>query len=177
MDRKELRAQFERPGSAYRGKPFWSWNGELEKGELLRQMDVMEQMGFGGFFMHSRSGLITEYMGDEWFDCINALADAGAKRGLEAWLYDEDRWPSGAAGGLLTKDPKYRARHLLLTTKPYGRASAEEIQEASARTGRSENGTLLACYDVRLDENGCLAGAARIDENAPAQGRKWYAYV
>ena len=40
MDGKELRAQFERPGSAYRGKPFWSWNGELEKGELLRQMDV-----------------------------------------------------------------------------------------------------------------------------------------
>ena len=36
MDGKELRAQFERPGSAYRGKPFWSWNGELEKGELLR---------------------------------------------------------------------------------------------------------------------------------------------
>ena len=34
MDGKELRAQFERPGSAYRGKPFWSWNGELEKGEL-----------------------------------------------------------------------------------------------------------------------------------------------
>ena len=51
MDGKELRAQFERPGSAYRGKPFWSWNGELEKGELLRQMDVMEQMGFGGFFI------------------------------------------------------------------------------------------------------------------------------
>ena len=108
MDRKELRAQFERPGSAYRGKPFWSWNGELEKGELLRQMDVMEQMGFGGFFMHSRSGLITEYMGDEWFDCINALADAGAKRGLEAWLYDEDRWPSGSCGGKVTEDERLR---------------------------------------------------------------------
>ena len=114
MDRKELRAQFERPGSAYRGKPFWSWNGELEKGELLRQMDVMEQMGFGGFFMHSRSGLITEYMGDEWFDCINALADAGAKRGLEAWLYDEDRWPSGSCGGKVTEDERLRMKSLYL---------------------------------------------------------------
>ena len=114
MDGKELRAQFERPGSAYRGKPFWSWNGELEKGELLRQMDVMEQMGFGGFFMHSRSGLITEYMGDEWFDCINALADAGAKRGLEAWLYDEDRWPSGSCGGKVTEDARLRMKSLYL---------------------------------------------------------------
>ena len=114
MDGKELRAQFERPGSAYRGKPFWSWNGELEKGELLRQMDVMEQMGFGGFFMHSRSGLITEYMGDQWFDCINALADAGAKRGLEAWLYDEDRWPSGSCGGKVTEDARLRMKSLYL---------------------------------------------------------------
>ncbi len=114
MDGKELREQFERPGSAYRGKPFWSWNGELEKGELLRQMDVMEQMGFGGFFMHSRSGLITEYMGDEWFDCINALADAGAKRGLEAWLYDEDRWPSGSCGGKVTEDARLRMKSLYL---------------------------------------------------------------
>lgn len=114
MDGKELRAQFERPGSAYRGKPFWSWNGELEKGELLRQMDVMEQMGFGGFFMHSRSGLITEYMGDQWFDCINALADAGAKRGLEAWLYDEDRWPSGSCGGKVTRDARLRMKSLYL---------------------------------------------------------------
>ncbi|HNY29182.1 MAG TPA: hypothetical protein PKH31_17555, partial [Candidatus Sumerlaeota bacterium] len=25
---------FEHPGAEFRGKPFWSWNGELEKGEL-----------------------------------------------------------------------------------------------------------------------------------------------
>ncbi|MEI7905164.1 MAG: glycosyl hydrolase, partial [Candidatus Firestonebacteria bacterium] len=34
---------------------------------------------------------------------------------MEAWLYDEDRWPSGAAGGLVTKNPKYRQRAVVLT--------------------------------------------------------------
>jgi hypothetical protein len=33
---------------------------------------------------------------------------------MEAWLYDEDRWPSGAAGGLVTKHRKHRARELML---------------------------------------------------------------
>ena len=31
-------------------------NGKLERGELLRQIDIMRDMGFGGFFMHSRTG-------------------------------------------------------------------------------------------------------------------------
>ena len=58
------------PEAAYRGKPFWSWNGELAEEELLRQVGYMKEMGFGGFFMHSRTGLITEYLGEEWFRFI-----------------------------------------------------------------------------------------------------------
>ena len=76
--------------------------------ELLRQIGVCRDMGFGGFFMHSRTGLRTEYLGDEWFDLINLCADEGERLGLEAWLYDEDRWPSGSAGGMATDDPQYR---------------------------------------------------------------------
>jgi hypothetical protein len=31
MSREEvLIRQFERPGSIYRGKPFWAWNGKLK---------------------------------------------------------------------------------------------------------------------------------------------------
>lgn len=110
----ELFEQFQNPGAAWRGKPFWSWNGELEKDELIRQSHVLGQMGFGGYFMHSRSGLITEYLGDEWFELINSTADAGEEDGLEVWLYDEDRWPSGSAGGKVSADPKYRMKSLTL---------------------------------------------------------------
>ena len=68
--------------------------------------------------MHSRSGLITEYLGDEWFDLINSTADAGEKEGLEVWLYDEDRWPSGSAGGKVSADPQYRMKSLTLFETP-----------------------------------------------------------
>ncbi len=112
MNKKELLKTFENPGVEFRGKPFWSWNGELEEKELQRQVDVMKEMGLGGYFMHSRAGLITEYLGDEWFDLINKTADHGEKVGLQSWLYDEDRWPSGSAGGKVTIDPQYRMKSL-----------------------------------------------------------------
>ncbi|HLQ98388.1 MAG TPA: glycosyl hydrolase [Candidatus Dormibacteraeota bacterium] len=102
------------PKNEYRGKPFWSWNGKLNKEELIRQIHVFKEMGFGGFFMHSRTGLVTEYLGDEWFDLINACAEEAEKLGMEAWLYDEDRWPSGTAGGLVTQEPKYRLKFIRL---------------------------------------------------------------
>ena len=98
----------------YSAKPFWAWNGKLEKEELLRQIDIMQQMGFGGFFMHSRTGLQTEYLGQEWFDLINACADRAKEKNMESWLYDEDRWPSGSAGGIATKEEKYRMQYIRL---------------------------------------------------------------
>ncbi len=113
-DRKNVIELFTAPGAEYRGKPFWSWNGELKKEELIRQLHVIKEMGFGGFFMHSRAGLITEYLGEEWFDLINTVADEGEKLGLEAWLYDEDRWPSGSAGGKVTVDEQYRMKSIVL---------------------------------------------------------------
>ncbi len=115
METWEFVEKFEQPGSEYRGKPFWSWNGELKKEELLRQIHVMKEMGFGGYFMHSRTGLITEYLGQEWFELINAGADEGERLGMEAWLYDEDRWPSGSAGGMVTENPEYRMKSLVVS--------------------------------------------------------------
>ncbi len=95
------------PGAARRGKPFWAWNGELCAEEIRRQVNVMKEMGFGGFFMHSRAGLRTEYLGNEWMDMVETAVDEAEKLGMEAWLYDEDRWPSGSAGGLVTEDSRF----------------------------------------------------------------------
>ena len=112
MTVSELHALFLNPSNAYRGKPFWSWNGHLEQGELIRQIHVLRRMGMGGFFMHSRTGLATPYLGREWFDLINACSDEAERLGMEAWLYDEDRWPSGTAGGMVTQDPAFRRRYV-----------------------------------------------------------------
>ena len=112
---QKLIDQFQNPDSRFRGKPFWAWNGKLSEGELRWQIRAMKKMGLGGFFMHSRVGLSTPYLSKEWMELVKACVDEAEKQGMEAWLYDEDRWPSGAAGGLVTKDPAYRHKNLKLT--------------------------------------------------------------
>ena len=177
-DKTLSRELFENPGSEYRGTPFWAWNCTLEKDELLWQLEVLKKMGLGGAHMHVRTGMATPYLSDEHMALIKACVEKCRQENMLAWLYDEDRWPSGAAGGLVTKDPQYRARHLLVTPYAYGTAGKDaESAHMSGRSGRSENGWLLACYDVQLDENGCLSSYKVISPDAPAEGRKWYAYV
>lgn len=118
MTDERLAAEFADPSSLWRGKPFWAWNGKLEEAELLRQVGILKEMGFGGYFMHSRVGLDTEYLGEEWFDLVNAVSDEGVKQGMENYLYDEDRWPSGIAGGYVTMKPEYRLHYVGLHVLP-----------------------------------------------------------
>lgn len=79
--------------------PFWSWNEKLEEEETARQVEIMERVGMGGFFMHARAGLETEYMGKEWFLNIETAIKRAKELGMQAWAYDENGWPSGFGGG------------------------------------------------------------------------------
>lgn len=96
----------------YRPLPFWSWNDHLEKNELIRQINWMKTQGFGGYFMHARGGLTTEYLSDEWFDCIKACINEGEKLEMNSWAYDENGWPSGFVGGKLLEDTNNADKYL-----------------------------------------------------------------
>lgn len=85
----------------YRPCPFWSWNSDLEPEELRSQIRAMHAAGLGGFFMHARGGLKTEYMSARWMECIEACLDEAEKLGMSGWLYDENGWPSGFGGGIV----------------------------------------------------------------------------
>ena len=137
---------FTNPPSQYRGAPFWAWNGRLDPEELRRQIRILHRMGLGGFFMHSRVGLNTPYMGDEWMKCVGACIDEAEKLDMQAWLYDEDRWPSGAAGGLVTKNPKHRMRQMTMSVldQPAGLAWTKDVLAAFTATVADGRATAVA---------------------------------
>ena len=169
---------FRNPTSEYRATPFWAWNSRLDGDELCRQIDIFKEMGLGGFHMHVRTGLENKYLSDEYMGLVKLCAEKADKEHMLAWLYDEDRWPSGAAGGLVTKDEQYRGRCLLMTVNPCDNSESEsKYVDSRAEGGRNGKGHLIACYDIVLDENGFLKKHKTIGENDAAEGTKWYAYL
>ncbi len=188
---------FQNPTSEYRGTPFWAWNCDLPKELLLQEIDYMKEMGLGGFHIHSRNGMAVPYLSDAFMDLVKACNEKAKENEMLCWLYDEDRWPSGSAGGTLTKDHAYRMRYILFTPWSYDDPDAPSAagEYSGARVGRSNNGTLLAQYAVKL-ENGRLVdykmldssersetrdhsntgGKTGPDEQPPAGYTVWYAY-
>ena len=129
----------------YRGVPFWSWNDTLDKDELVRQVEWMNDHGIGGFFMHARGGLKTEYLGEHWFECIEACAKRAKELGMEAYAYDENGWPSGFAGGKLLEDIENHDKYL---TYSYGDYDPSAL--VSYRVGK------VALSQAKLGDKDCL---------------------
>ena len=101
------------PPNKYRPAPFWSWNEKLDTAETEAQVRQMNEVGIGGYFMHARGGLQTEYMSDEWFDNVKATLREGKKLDMKSWGYDENGWPSGFGSGLVNGlGLKYQQKYL-----------------------------------------------------------------
>jgi hypothetical protein len=94
-----LRDNFAAPPAAYSTMPFLVWNGEVTEQEIDRHLQAFKDQGIRGFFIHPRYGLITEYLSPRWFDLIAYTVKRARELGMQAWLYDENSFPSGFAGG------------------------------------------------------------------------------
>jgi|GEM_PF-487532 len=106
-------SKFENPDMMMRPTNLWAIDHKITREESARQVADMIDVGYAGPFYFTFAGLLSEYMGEEWFDGLKeAISVAKAKNGY-VWLYDEDTWPSGAASGKVprTKD-EYRAATL-----------------------------------------------------------------
>jgi len=169
---------FRAPTSEYRGTPFWCWNNKLSWKQLERQIEHFKTMGMGGFHIHVRTGLSTPYLGQEFMSLIKASTEKAESQQMLTWLYDEDRWPSGYGGGLVTQDEKFRAKHLLFTCKPYGLGTFPPINISNALTSRNESGRLIGIYEVILND-GFLSDYKylRVGGKGSGQGQLWYAYL
>ncbi len=174
---------FKNPTAEYRCTPFWAWNCELDKDELLYEIDRMKEMGMGGFHMHCRAGMSTKYLSDEFMELIKACNEKAKSENMLAWLYDEDKWPSGFAGGYVTKNPDNRQKYLFLTPTYYEPTNAGENETKNYDAGscarvstHSDYSKLIARYDINLDENGALSSYRRLADGEEGENL-WYAYI
>lgn len=98
-DFDKLYKEFVSPAKEYRPAPLYVWNTQITPDLLDRTMNELHEQGFGGVFVHPRPGLKTEYLSDEWFSLFRHTLDKGKELDMNVWIYDENTFPSGFAGG------------------------------------------------------------------------------
>jgi len=82
---------FADPPRELRGAPFWAWNHKQEEEATVAQIDYFDEMGMGGFHMHTRVGLDIPYMGEEFMRIVKSCVRRAKEKGMYSFLYDEDR--------------------------------------------------------------------------------------
>ncbi|MBC5688793.1 hypothetical protein H8S37_07635 [Mediterraneibacter sp. NSJ-55] len=184
MAEKKITEEFLNPPAKYRGTPFWAWNAKMDRDILKEQIDCFKKMGMGGFCIHCRIGLDTEYMGEEFMELVKFCNAYGKKQGLYTWLYDEDKWPSGYGAGRVTVDERYRSRYLLFSDREY--PDGDFSREKNPPTRLVLNGKIkkLADYAVS-EENGYLKTYRFLgnkkdgeeEKKLETQEKLWHAYL
>ena len=135
----------------YQCVPFWSWNDQLDKDILVQQIEWMKEHGIGGFFMHARGGLRTPYLSEEWMQCADACVEAAKQQGMQAWMYDENGWPSGFAGGKLLEEEKNRDAHITYKIGQYDETAWLSYCLSGEKLQRVTEHTPDACLNLYLN--------------------------
>ncbi|MDR1373219.1 MAG: hypothetical protein LBJ17_08940 [Dysgonamonadaceae bacterium] len=91
--------QFKKPHARFGTAPLWVWNNKVDREIIDSSLKDLKDKGFGGVFIHPRPGLISEYLSDEWFEMYKFAVEKGRNLGMYVWIYDENSYPSGFAGG------------------------------------------------------------------------------
>jgi hypothetical protein len=127
---------FENPPAENRPRPFWFFNGDMDRAEVKRQILEMKDKGLGGYFLCARQGLRIPYLSREWFDICKYAVDVSREQGMEVWLYDEYPYPSGMSGGEVTiRHPEAKQKLLEL--------SFRDLEEGASLKESLGQGSLL----------------------------------
>ncbi len=112
-DSKAVKALFKSPPRIYSTGPLWVWNDMLTEAEIRGTLRDLAGQDVKQVWVHPRPGLMTPYLSPEWFRLWKAALDEARKLDMNVWIYDENSYPSGFAGGLVPEAmPESRGRGL-----------------------------------------------------------------
>ncbi len=114
LDGTAARKIFTAPPRQYATAPLWVWNDMLTEEQIRGTMRDLAGQKVMQVFVHPRPGLMTPYLSDEWFRLWNIALDEAEKLDMNVWIYDENSYPSGFAGGHVPElMPESRGRGLV----------------------------------------------------------------
>lgn len=122
----------------------WSWNGTVDVTEVENHIRDMKRKGFGGFIIRPAQGLRIPYLSDEWMRVVRRAVETARDQEIEAWLSDDERGPSGYAGGKTTEGRDGNLAMALVWTDDAASLGPDDLAGVVAFTRRDENGEMLS---------------------------------
>ena len=112
-DCSQLRAIFADPPRQYSTAPLWVWNDMLTDEQVIGTLRDLASQQVKQAFVHPRPGLMTPYLSADWFRLWKVALAEAERLDMNLWIYDENSYPSGFAGGWVPElMPESRGRGL-----------------------------------------------------------------
>jgi hypothetical protein len=94
-----LRAIFANPPREFTSGPLWVWNDMLTEEQIVSTLEDLASQNVRQPFIHPRPGLMTPYLSEDWFRLWKKALETAERLDMNIWIYDENSYPSGFAGG------------------------------------------------------------------------------
>ena len=115
MDSAAVKKLFLKPTREFSTAPLWVWNDQLTEQQITDTMRDLAGQHVKQVFVHPRPGLMTPYLSADWFRLWRVALKEAERLDMNVWIYDENSYPSGFAGGWVPElMPESRGRGLAL---------------------------------------------------------------
>ena len=164
------------PPRQYSSAPLWVWNDLLTEEQIVATMRDLAGEKVRQVFVHPRPGLMTPYLSEDWFRLWKVALREAERLDMNVWIYDENSYPSGFAGGLVPEAlPESRGKGLILNEATVPPRADEDFLAVLRRTGDGyENITEKVRTGDRPTEGSYLVASVRLARQSGWFGGKWY---
>ena len=186
-DAVSVKKLFSQPPREYSTAPLWVWNDLLTEQQVRETMRDLAGQQVKQVFIHPRPGLMTPYLGADWFRLWKVALDEAERLDMNCWIYDENSYPSGFAGGWVPElIPESSGRGLQLkvetkapawTTNTLAVFSLADWKfadvSAAARAGQLSAGRFLVATLLRAPNRGWHGDRCYVDLLLPGVTEKF----
>lgn len=155
-DAQSVRRLFAHPPRQYSTAPLWVWNDQLTEAQIRGTLRDLAGQQVKQVFVHPRPGLMTPYLGPEWFRLWRVALEEAARLDMNVWIYDENSYPSGFAGGWVPE------------LMPDSRGMGLHIRETQTVPKWTDD--TVAIYRLEGDQFELISAKAKAGESLP-EGR------
>jgi hypothetical protein len=171
-----VKALFADPPRTCSSAPLWVWNDWLTEEQVVESLRDLAAHGIKQAFVHPRPGLMTPYLSEDWFRLWKAALREAERLDMNLWIYDENSYPSGFAGGFVPAAmPAARGRGLAMKEQDAPPGPTDEFVAVFRSDGESyANVTAQVRAAETLGPGRYLVFAVQRASDSPWYGGKSY---